>query len=930
MPRDYTSTLNLPSTEFAMRANLPQREPEMIKYWDSIELYKKMQENAEGKPLFMLHDGPPFSNGNIHMGTAMNKILKDFINKSKLMTGYKVPYIPGWDNHGMPIESAIIKQSKLDRKKMTIPQFRSECHKFAQRFVDIQMSQFIRIGVTADWEHPYLTMDPSFEAREVKVFGEMFKKGYIYKGLKPVYWCPKDETALAEAEIEYQTDKCTSIYVKFKVKDDMGKLSGACPVDNTYFIIWTTTTWTLPGNLAIALNPDEIYVVAKADSGECYIVAEKLCEKTMKDGGIESYTVVASMQGKEFEFMKAMHPFIDRESVVVNADYVTMDSGTGCVHTAPGFGADDYNTCRRYNIDVIVPVDGRGYQTEAAGKFAGMHYSESNDAILADMKESGALFASQVIEHEYPHCWRCKSPIIFRATPQWFCSVDSFKDEAVKACENVNWLPAWGGTRITQMVRDRADWCISRQRHWGLPIPVFYCEDCGKPICTDETIKRVSEIFGAEGSNAWFDKEAGELLPEGFVCPHCGGVHFSKEHNTLDGWFDSGSSHFCAPDLYRELGEAADVYLEGADQYRGWFQSSLLTAVGAVGQGAPFKTVLTHGWVVDGEGKAMHKSLGNSIAPEEMIKKYGADLVRLWVASSDYRVDVRVSDNIFKQLSETYRKIRNTSRIILANLNDFNPDTDMVALDELYEIDKWALSRLNNLARVIRQGYDTFEFHTVYHSVNNFCTNDLSKLYIDITKDRVYVEKKDSKARRSAQTAMYLIISGMTRLIAPMLSFTAEEIWQAMPHKSDDVADSVFLNLMPEYSEAMNFGDISEHWNKLFTLRDDVMKALELARASKLIGKSLDAKVTIYTSNDEHKALLDSFKDDLATVFIVSGASVSTENAPEGAFTETESGIAVLVEKADGHKCDRCWTYSTEGVHDEDGFICERCRKILE
>ena len=930
MAKDYTSSLNLPSTKFEMRANLPTREPLMLDYWNSINLYGKMQERAAGKPTFVLHDGPPFSNGNIHMGTALNKILKDFINKSKVMEGYLVPFTPGWDNHGMPIESAIIKKNKIDRKKMSISDFRRQCHEFAQDFVNIQMGQFKRLGVTADWDHPYLTMSPEFEAREVLVFGEMFKKGYIYKGLKPVYWCPKDETALAEAEIEYKTDKCTSIYVKFRVNDDKGVLDGICDKNNTYFIIWTTTTWTLPGNLAIALNPDEDYVVAKAENGECYIVAEALLPKTMEEGGVENYEVLTKMPGREFEYMKAQHPFLERESLVCTADYVTMDSGTGCVHTAPGFGADDYNTCQRYGIDIIVPVDDRGYQTKDAGKFAGLYYEESNKAILADMIETGALFASKEFEHEYPHCWRCKNPIIFRATPQWFCSVEAFKDDAVAACQGVQWLPEWGGDRMEQMIRERADWCISRQRHWGLPIPVFYCEDCGKPICNDETIKRISEIFGAEGSNAWFDKSAEELLPAGFVCPHCGGVHFSKEHNTLDGWFDSGSSHFCAPDLYREVGQAADVYLEGADQYRGWFQSSLLTAVGAVGSGAPFKTVLTHGWVVDGEGKAMHKSLGNSVAPEEMIVKYGADLVRLWVASSDYRVDVRVSDNIFKQLSETYRKIRNTSRIILANLNDFNPDTDMVPVDELYEIDKWALSRLNSLAATIRKGYDTFEFHTVYHSVNNFCTNDLSKLYIDITKDRVYVEKSDSKARRSAQTAMYLIVSGMTRLIAPMLSFTAEEIWQAMPHSSTEVKESVFLNDMPDYCDELAFGDISERWNKLFTLRDDVMKALELARASKLIGKSLDAKVTIYTSNEEHKATLEDFAGDLATVFIVSGARVSSDNSPEGAFVETESGIAVLVEKADGYKCDRCWSYSTEGVHDEEGFICERCRKILE
>ena len=931
MAKDYTSSLNLPRTEFAMRANLPQREPEMIKYWDSIDLYNKMVDGGEGKPLYVLHDGPPFSNGNIHMGTAMNKILKDFINKSKAMGGYKVPYIPGWDNHGMPIESAIIKKNKLDRKSMSISEFRSACHKFAQDFVDIQMGQFIRLGVTADWEHPYLTMSPEFEAREVEVFGEMYKKGYIYKGLKPVYWCPKDETALAEAEIEYRTDKCTSIYVKFKVNDDKGLLSGVCDLDKTYFIIWTTTTWTLPGNLAIALNPVEDYVVAKACNGEFYIVAEALLTKTMLEGGIESFEVVKTLKGSEFEFMTARHPFIDRDSVIVNADYVTMDSGTGCVHTAPGFGADDYITCRKYNIDIIVPVDDKGYQTKDAGKFAGMYYAESNDAILADMKESGALFASEDIEHEYPHCWRCKNPIIFRATPQWFCSVDAFKEEAVKACDEVQWLPEWGGDRIKQMVRDRADWCISRQRHWGLPIPVVYCKDCGKPICNDETIANISKLFGEKGSNCWYDLEAAELLPAGFKCPHCGGNNFEKEANTLDGWFDSGSSHFVAIENKEGQKWPADMYLEGADQYRGWFQSSLLTAVGAKGEGAPYKTVLTHGWVVDGEGKAMHKSLGNSIAPEEMISKYGADLVRLWVASSDYRVDVRVSDNIFKQLSEAYRKIRNTARIIMANLSDFNPDTDIVKASEMYEIDKWILAKFNELVKVCRKAYDDFEFHIIYHEINNFCTTELSKLYIDITKDRVYTAKADSFARRSAQSAMYRVLNGLTRLVAPLITFTGEEIWQFMPHASTDKKESVFLNDMPEYCECIAFADIVAKWDKQFELRDDVMKALEIARADKLIGKSLDAKITIFAENAEIYEILNSFGDELKAVYIVSGIKLVNKKSDGKAFADTESGIEILVEPADGHKCDRCWAYSTEGdVTEDGGFICAKCKAVIE
>ena len=929
--KDYTGTLNLPSTSFSMRANLPQREPETIKYWDSIDLYGMLQKNGEGRPLFVLHDGPPFSNGNIHMGTAMNKILKDFINKSKSMMGYKVPFTPGWDNHGMPIESAIIKKNKLDRKKMSIADFRRACHKFAADFVDIQMNQFIRLGVIADWNKPYLTMNPEFEAREVRVFGEMFKKGYIYKGLKPVYWCPHDETALAEAEIEYKDDKCTSIFVKFNVKDDLGKIADVCDLSKTYFIIWTTTTWTLPGNLAIALNPYEEYVVVKADNGEFYIVAEALCAKTMKEGGIESYEIVKTMKGRDFEMMKAQHPFLDRESLVVNADYVTMDSGTGCVHTAPGFGADDYQTCRRYKIDIIVPVDDRGYQTAEAGKYAGMFYKESNDAILADMKESGALFASEEVVHSYPHCWRCKQPIIFRATPQWFCSVEAFKEGAIKASNDVEWIPAWGGERMIQMIRERADWCISRQRHWGLPIPVFYCDKCNKSVCTDETIDAVANVFGEIGSNAWFEKEASEILPEGFVCPHCGGTHFYKETDTLDGWFDSGSSHFAVIENNPDQKWPADLYLEGADQYRGWFQSSMLTAVGAKGEGAPYKSVLTHGWVVDGEGKAMHKSLGNSIAPEEMIKKYGADIVRLWVASSDYRVDVRVSDKIFQQLSETYRKIRNTARILMANLGDFNPDTDMVALDELQDIDKWIVSGMNDLTAVVRKAYTDYEFHLVYHGINNFCTINLSKLYIDITKDRVYVEKKDSKARRSAQTAMYFVLNSLTRLVAPLIAFTSEEIWQSMPHKAADVKESIFLNDMPEYKEELRFAEVCDKWNKLFDHRDVVMKALEIARADKLIGKSLDAKVTVYTSDSEVFDLLSSFADELATVYIVSKANIVNGAAPEKAYAEEDSAVAVMVEQADGKKCARCWAYAESGIETEDGgFLCDRCRAIIE
>ena len=926
MAKDYSKSLNLPTTTFAMRAELPKREPDMLKYWEEMDLYTAMLANREGKPLFVLHDGPPFSNGNIHMGHALNKILKDFINKSHVMMGYRVPYIPGWDNHGMPIESAIIKKNKLDHKRMSVSDFRSACEGFAQNFIDIQREQFKRLGITADWAHPYATMTPLFEAREVKVFGDMYRRGYIYKGMKPVYWCPKDETALAEAEIEYKTDPCTSIYVKFRMSDDKGKLADVCDLKNTYVIIWTTTTWTLPGNLAIALNPDEDYVVVKAGD-ESYIVASALAEKTMQAGGVADYTVIKTLKGAEFEYMTAEHPFLDRKSVLVNADYVTMDSGTGCVHTAPGFGADDYQTCRRYNIDVIVPVDDRGIQTADAGKFAGLRYDQSNIAILEDLKETGALFASQEIEHEYPHCWRCKSPIIFRATPQWFCSVDAFKEDAVKACENVRWLPKWGGERMVQMIRERADWCISRQRKWGLPIPVFYCEDCGEVICNEATIESVSAVFGKKGSNAWFDMDAADLLPQGFVCPKCGKSHFVKEQNTLDGWFDSGSTHFGV--LAREEWPA-DVYLEGADQYRGWFQSSLLTAVGSTGKAeAPFKTVLTHGWVVDGEGRAMHKSLGNGVDPLDMIKKYGADLVRLWVASADYRVDVRCSDNIFKQLSDAYRKIRNTARFLLADLYDFNPETDALPLSELTGIDAWIVASMNELVRNARQAYDDFEFHVIYHDLSDFCTINLSKLYIDITKDRVYAEGAGSPARRAAQTAMYYIVSAMTRLMAPLLVFTAEEIWQAMPHRAGENTRSVFLNEMPVYDEALVFPELGAY-PAFFGLRDYVMKALELARAEKRIGKSLDAKITIYAPDAEAFAMLKSFESELATLCIVSQVALVNGEVPAEAVIEEGAPIGVLVDAADGEKCDRCWNYTTEPFHDEgEGVLCPRCRAVL-
>ena len=913
---DYNKTINLPKTEFPMRAGLPAREPAMLERWQEMDLYHELLKKNEGKPRYALHDGPPFSNGALHMGHALNKSIKDFMVRSAAMRGYYTPYIPGWDNHGMPIESAIIKKNKLNRKKMSVPEFRSACHEFAQHYVDVQREGFKRMGVIGDWEHPYLTMDPGFEAEEVKVFGAMYKKGVIYKGLKPVYWCPHDETALAEAEIEYQDDPVTTVYVKFPMHDDQGKL-GAYDKDKLFFVIWTTTIWTLPGNLAIALHPRDSYALVKADGGEVYIMAEALVEKVMKVGAVENYEIVETHPGSFFENMLADHPFLPKTSRLVNAEYVTMDSGTGCVHTAPGFGADDYQTCKRYGMEMVVPVDDRGRHTDYAGKYAGMSTDESNPVILADMKESGALFASEDIVHSYPHCWRCKHPIIFRATPQWFCSVDAFKDDAVAATENVRWIPGWGKDRMISMIQERADWCISRQRRWGLPIPVFYCEDCGKPVCDDATIEAVSALFKAEGSNAWYEKDAANILPAGYKCPHCGGVHFTKEEDTLDGWFDSGSTHFAS--MKKDQGFwPATVYMEGLDQYRGWFQSSLLTAVGAMGQGAPFQECVTHGWTVDGEGKAMHKSLGNGVDPADIFKKFGADMIRLWAGSADYHADVRCSDNIFKQLSQSYLKFRNTARYCLGNLDGFNAN-DLVKPQEMLELDRWAVTRLNALIQRCEAAYQNYEFHVVSHAVNDFCVVELSSFYLDIIKDRLYCEEADGLPRRSAQTALWLILDTMTKIFAPILAFTCDEIWQAMPHREGDDPRNVLLNQMNKpFADYALDGAAMAVWEELVKVRDAVNGALEAARNEKKIGKSLEARVKLTVPQElANQKFMDA--DELADLLIVSQVRVSTG---------TE--INVDVEPAQGAKCERCWKIlPSVGKDGEHPALCARCAGVV-
>ena len=929
MAKDYNKTIHLPQTDFPMRAGLPKREPALLNGEYEVSTYHKLMEHNAEKPSFVLHDGPPYANGDIHIGTALNKILKDMIVRYKNMTGYKAPYIPGWDTHGLPIESAILKNKKIKRDELTDVEFRDKCREYALSFVDRQRSEFQRLGVIGDWDNPYLTLKPEFEAAQIRVFGKMAEKGYIYKGLKPVYWCYTDETALAEAEIEYQDDPCTTIFVKFKVKDDKGKLASLTDLDHTYFVIWTTTAWTLPGNRAISVNPEFTYALMKAENGEVYIVAKDLAETVAKEAGIEHYEIIAELPGSELELMTAQHPLMDQESVVLCGDHVTLDAGSGCVHTAPGFGADDFNICQKYDkaglthIGVPVPVNAKGVMTDE--RFNGVHISKANEYVLPALEECGALLAKEDIVHSYPHCWRCKKPIIFRATEQWFCSVDAIKQAAVDSCDGISWKPDWGKERMTSMITERSDWCISRQRNWGVPIPIFYCDQCGADIVTPETIDHIANLFHDHGSNIWFEKTADELVPEGFVCPKCGHKHFSKESDIMDVWFDSGSTHAAVVDQRDELHFPADVYLEGGDQYRGWFQSSMLTSIATKGV-APYKQIITHGWTVDGEGRAMHKSLGNAVAPDEVIKDYGADMLRLWVSSADYTQDMRISKDILKQLSQAYLKIRNTARYMLGNLSGFNPDADQVDYTALTPLDQWALARYNELIRTVRAAYDRYEFHGVYRAIYNFCVVDMSNFYLDIIKDRLYCG--DDADRAAAQTALYKILDGMTRMLAPMLAFTSEEIWAAMPHGAADEASCVLLNDIPDYDEKLCLSqELSDQWDKVIALRTDVNKALEAARAQKLVGKSLDAEVTLYL-NAEGKDAFDAMgQHDLAAVCIVSKVIV-VEGEGQGVAGENFPGVTIAVAPSQAPKCSRCWAHNEQV--DAEMELCPRCASVLK
>ncbi len=930
MSQDYNSTLNLLKTDFPMRAGLPQREPEMLAKWEEKKIYEKLMEKNEGKPLYVLHDGPPYANGDIHLGTALNKTLKDIIVRYKNMAGFKSPYVPGWDTHGLPTElKARAKAGVGSSADISAVELRNICREFALGYLDDQRNQFKRLGGIGEWDNPYITLTHDFEAKQIEIFADMASKGYIYKGLKPVYWCPECETALAEAEIEYAEDPCLSIYVKFRVTDDKGLLSAmGADLSRTYFVIWTTTTWTLPGNVAICVGPAFNYCLIRSGD-EYYVMAEELYKASMEAAGKTDYEVLGTIQGSELEYMKTAHPFLDRTSVVIVGDHVTLESGTGCVHTAPGHGVEDYDVCRNYpEIPIVVPVDNHGKLTAEAGQFEGLTTDEANKAIAKHLEEIGALFAVEKIIHQYPHCWRCKKPVLFRATEQWFCSVEDFKEDAVKAIQTVEWIPAWGEDRITSMVRDRKDWCISRQRRWGVPIPIFFCKECGEPYIDKTAMQAVADLFRAEGSDAWFVKEASEILPAGTKCPKCGGAEFTKEKDIMDVWFDSGVSHAAVCGTRPYLHWPADLYLEGADQYRGWFQSSLLTSVATTGK-APYKAVVTHGWVVDGEGRKMSKSLGNGIEPAEIIREYGADILRLWVASSDYHSDIRISKDILKQLSEAYRKIRNTARFILGNLYDFDPDKDSVSLDELLPIDRWALLKLDELGRKARAGYDSFEFHQVFHSVHNFCVVDMSNFYLDVIKDRLYVEKADSLTRRAAQTTIYRILDAMTRLISPILAYTSDEIWQFMPHGADADRECVLFNEMPQASGVTADESFLARWDRIHALRNDVKKALELARKGKVIGASLEAKVQLYCDGELYD-FVKSVEEDLATVFIVSEVEILKGGAGVNEGEEVE-GLSTTVLHADGEKCERCWTFSkTVGTDGDHPTLCARCASILK
>lgn len=932
MSKDYKDTLNLPQTDFPMKANLAKREPEMLKAWDEKRTYQKIQEKNKANPSYILHDGPPYANGHIHMGHALNKILKDIIVKYKTMQGFYAPYVPGWDCHGLPIELQVDKNLGDRKDKVGILEKRQLCKEYAAEFVDIQRAEFKRLGVFGDWENPYLTMTHGYEASIVREFNTFVRNRYVQKRKKPVHWCPSCVTALAEAEVEYADKESPSVFVKFPVdEENTAKYLPVLKGRNVFVIIWTTTPWTLPANLAIAFHPDLTYAAVQQEEN-VYLVADGRRDALRERIGLEG-TMLAQVLGKDLEGMEADHPFIERKSRAVLGDFVSLEEGSGIVHIAPGHGEDDYETGLKYGLDIYAPVDDRGKFTKHAGELEGQFVFKANALIIETLENNNRLIREEKISHSYPHCWRCKKPVIFRATEQWFILVEhnDLRKKCLGEIDRVNWVPKWGRERIHGMVSNRPDWCVSRQRSWGVPITIITCNECGASVTDEHVLDSIVRLVAENGADIWFMKEIAELLPSGYACTQCGHASFTKERDILDVWFDSGVSHAAVLEKDERLHWPADLYLEGSDQHRGWFQSSLLASVGTRGM-APYRTVLTHGFVVDGSGKKMSKSLGNVIAPQEIINNFGAEILRIWVSAEDYKDDIRISKEILNRLTEAYRKIRNTCRFLLGNTVDFDHRDYR---ENLQEIDRWAMSRLQGLIRKVTNSYETYDFHEVFHALHNFCVVDMSSIYLDILKDRLYTAKADSVERRAGQWVLFEVLSVMTRLMAPVLSFTAEEVWAYLPSESRNeqpqrVDDSVFFASFPVFDERFFDSGLEERWKRLLSLRDEVNKALELKRAEKFIGNSLEARLRIFLP-EEYRSRIVPYRDSLPAFFLVSAVELTSEDL-DGAFEGSDiKGLQVLVEKAAGSKCQRCWNWS-ESVGSRAGSpdLCGRCSSVLQ
>lgn len=927
---EYKETLNLPKTTLEMRANATKKEPETQKFWEEHEIYEKNIAQRDKANKFILHDGPPYlSSEKIHVGTALNKILKDILIKYKSMSGFYAPYVPGYDGHGLPIENKVVKNIKGGREAVTPAELRAKCREFAWNSLKGQEAEFKRLGVWGDWEHPYLTINPEFEAEQVRVFGDMYKKGYIEKGLKPVYWCASCETALAEAEVEYADHTSTSIYVRFKFDEEatekIGKLVDL-PNKNVYAVIWTTTPWTIPSNMAISMHPrfDYTFFTYKND---VYVIAQGLLASFLEGVNWEEkdINVIGSVKGADLELLNTNHPLYNRKSPIILGEHVTLDAGTGAVHTAPGHGLEDYEVGCRYNIEVFSPLDSKGVWTEIVGDkdLEGIPYYKGGKIVIEKLQNCGALLAAADINHSYPHCWRCKNPVIYRATPQWFVKVDKFRDATLEAIKGVKWIPASGEARISNMVQGRTDWCISRQRAWGVPIPVFYCEECGEPIVTDETIENVAKMFEKESSDAWVKYSAEELLPKDFVCPKCGKKHFRKEKDIMDVWFDSGVTWRAVVEKRSEqLGHTpVEMYLEGSDQHRGWFQSSLLTSMAVQGK-APYKSVLTHGFVFGEDGRKMSKSLGNYIRPDDIIKNYGADILRLWAASVDYRNDTKIGDNIIKQLAEIFKKTRNTARFLLGNIFDFNPETDYVKYEDLKPIDKFALHKLNKVVEEVTVAFDNYEFYKYFQCLQNFAAVDLSSFYLDIVKDRLYTAGKKSVSRRACQTVLYETLQVLVRILTPVMPHQAEDIWQNTPEMQRGGLESILLADWVKFNKEWDNAQLEEDFTKILKTREVVTRAIEPLRAEKKVGSSLE--VAVYVKSDDSEILKANAKD-LADIFITSQAYVADEAPSEVLNEYTENGITVWVTKAEGEKCERCWKFRKLGEHAGHETICSDC-----